>query len=79
MEWKAFILTARLISPSPATAVTILLSGLPINVKVYGDGYELVNLLEVCKDSLCVEPRDKVYGLLGIAHDCQDGSLLNDY
>jgi hypothetical protein len=42
-------------------------------------GYLLVNLMEPCKESLCEEPRDKGYGCVGIAHDCQDGSLPIDY
>ncbi|TVY80478.1 Heterokaryon incompatibility protein 6 OR allele [Lachnellula suecica] len=45
----------------------------------HGQSYELANLMEVCKGSLCSEPRDKVYGFLGVAHDCQDGSLSIDY
>jgi hypothetical protein len=45
----------------------------------HGDSYLLANLMEACKDSLCEEPRDKIYGFVGIAHDCQDGSLPVDY
>lgn len=45
----------------------------------HGDSYLLANLMEVCQDSLCEEPRDKVYGFVGIAHDCQDGTLAVDY
>ncbi|KAH7400339.1 heterokaryon incompatibility protein-domain-containing protein [Cadophora sp. MPI-SDFR-AT-0126] len=45
----------------------------------HGDSFLLANLMEVCKDSLCEEPRDKVYGFVGIAHDCQDGSFPVDY
>jgi len=45
----------------------------------HGDSFLLANLLEACKDSLCEEPRDKVYGYVGIGHDCQDGSLPVDY
>jgi hypothetical protein len=39
----------------------------------------LKDLLEACKDSLCLDPRDKVYGLLGLADDCRDGTLTADY
>ena len=46
---------------------------------LHGDSYLLANLMEACKDSLCEEPRDKIYGFVGIAHDCQDGSLPVDY
>jgi Heterokaryon incompatibility protein (HET) len=45
----------------------------------HGDNFLLANLMEACKDSLCAEPRDKVYGYVGIAHDCQDGSFPIDY
>jgi hypothetical protein len=36
----------------------------------YGDGYLLRNLLEVHQDAVCSEPRDKVYGFVGLARDC---------
>jgi hypothetical protein len=45
----------------------------------HGDSFLLANLIETCKDSLCEEPRDKVYGYVGIAHDSQDGSFPIDY
>ena len=45
----------------------------------HGDKFFLANLIEACKDSLCEEPRDKIYGFFGIAHDCQDNSLPVDY
>jgi hypothetical protein len=45
----------------------------------HGDSFLLANLMETCKESLCEEPRDKVYGYVGIAHDCQDGSFPIDY
>jgi hypothetical protein len=45
----------------------------------HGDSFLLANLMEVCQDSLCEEPRDKIYGFVGIAHDCQDDSLPVDY
>ena len=45
----------------------------------HGDSFLLSNLIEVCQDSLCEEPRDKIYGFVGIAHDCQDDSLPVDY
>ena len=39
----------------------------------------LKDLLDTCKGSLCLDPRDKVYGLLGLADDCREGSLTADY
>lgn len=47
--------------------------------KRHGDGFLLANLMEVSRESLCEDPRDKIYGLMGIAHDCQDGSFPLDY
>lgn len=45
----------------------------------HGDSFLLANLMEACRESLCEEARDKVYGYVGIAHDCQDGSFPIDY
>lgn len=45
----------------------------------HGDAFLLANLIETYKDSLCEEPRDKIYGFVGIAHDCQDGTFPMDY
>jgi hypothetical protein len=39
----------------------------------------LKDLLEAFKHSRCLDPRDKVYGLLGLADDCQGGTLTADY
>jgi hypothetical protein len=36
-------------------------------------------LLEEFQYAGCEDPRDKVYGLLGLAHDCQDGKIESDY
>ena len=35
--------------------------------------------MEDFKYTRCKDPRDKIYGLLGLAHDCQDGSIEVDY
>lgn len=45
----------------------------------HGDSFLLANLIEVCQESLCEEPKDKIYGFVGVAHDCQDDSLPVDY
>lgn len=43
-------------------------------------GSGLVQLLETFGTSICFDPRDKVYGLLGLANDCDSGTaLLADY
>jgi hypothetical protein len=45
----------------------------------YGDAYLLPNLIESCSRCLCELPHDKIYGFVGIAHDCDDGSFPVDY
>jgi len=39
----------------------------------------LRTLLETCERSLCQNPRDKVYGLLGLASNIKNSELLVDY
>jgi hypothetical protein len=39
----------------------------------YEDGYKLQALVENHRESLCKEPRDHIYGFVGLAVDCQDG------
>jgi hypothetical protein len=43
------------------------------------DNFLLATLMETYQGSHCKEPRDKVYGFVGIAYDCQDGSFPIDY
>jgi hypothetical protein len=35
--------------------------------------------MEDFQNAQCTKPRDKVYGFLGMAHDCQDGIIEADY
>ncbi|KAH8745021.1 hypothetical protein F5882DRAFT_423371 [Hyaloscypha sp. PMI_1271] len=44
-----------------------------------GRGWPLHSLLEITENSLCREPRDKVYGLLGLANDCEVGDIDISY
>ncbi|KAE9367276.1 HET-domain-containing protein, partial [Stipitochalara longipes BDJ] len=76
-SWDAFFLHAKLQDINSEIAPALKLSH--SRQGRHGDSFLLANLMETCKDSLCEEPRDKVYGYLGIAHDCQDGSLPIDY
>ncbi|RDW66342.1 hypothetical protein BP6252_09977 [Coleophoma cylindrospora] len=39
----------------------------------------LQNLLFTCKYSVCRDPRDKIYGLLGLAKDVTEGDIRIDY
>jgi hypothetical protein len=43
------------------------------------DESRLEKLLEDFQDAECEKPVDKIYGLLGLAYDCQDGSIEPDY
>jgi hypothetical protein len=36
-------------------------------------------LIEDFQDTICTDPRDKVYGLLGLADDCQQGQIEVNY
>ena len=42
-------------------------------------GSSLKELLHDCRDSLCTDQRDKIYALVGLASDCQDGQVVIDY
>ncbi|TVY44317.1 Heterokaryon incompatibility protein 6,OR allele [Lachnellula subtilissima] len=42
-------------------------------------GCGLIQLLETFGNSVCFDPRDKVYGLLGLANDCKLGAVTADY
>jgi hypothetical protein len=39
----------------------------------YEDGHRLEVLIQSHRDSLCKEPRDHIYGFVGLATDCADG------
>jgi hypothetical protein len=45
----------------------------------YGDSHQLANLLKTYQSALCENPRDKVFGLVGLANDIVDDSALVDY
>jgi hypothetical protein len=45
----------------------------------HGPSNGLETLLEDFQYTMCEEPRDKIYGFLGLAYDCQDGSIQADY
>ena len=47
--------------------------------KRHDDKNRLELLLERFSDAQCGEVRDKVFGFVGLAHDCYDGSLKVDY
>lgn len=45
----------------------------------HGDSNRLETLLEDFRYAKCHEPRDKIYRFLGLAHDCEDGSIEANY
>lgn len=45
----------------------------------YGNSHRLANLLNTYQTALCENPRDKVFGLVGLAIDIDDESALVDY
>lgn len=49
------------------------------HIRRHDDSNRLEVLLQDFEYALCLERRDKIYGLLGLAQDCQDGSILVDY
>jgi len=58
------------------------LEKLPTELKIYRDyeqrAFRLHALLEDCERSMCKEPRDKVYGLLGLASNIREGQVIVD-
>lgn len=62
----------EIIQPSLSFQLDLLKQG-------FDKGWPLHKLLEITKDTLCQDPRDKVYGLLGIAKDCYLGDIVIDY
>lgn len=45
----------------------------------HGDSNKLEQLLEDFQAAQCTEVRDKIYGFLGLAHDCEDSNIVADY
>jgi hypothetical protein len=39
----------------------------------------LIYLLRVGRNTRCADPKDKVYGLLGVAADCDELGVIVDY
>jgi len=45
----------------------------------HGSSNRLEVLLRDFQYAQCADPRDKIFGFLGLAHDCQDGIIVPDY
>jgi hypothetical protein len=52
---------------------------LECDAQIQQPAFVLRTLLEMCERSLCQDPRDKVYGILGLASNVKDDDLPVDY
>jgi hypothetical protein len=69
-----------LVSQTTRLEQTILLNLKEKRENRHKESNRLEDLLEVFQYTQCSEPRDKIYGFLGLSHDCQaSGSLQVDY
>lgn len=80
-DWESFMMT---MGERVSRAREEEKSMLPLKLRRHREGRHgdlniLERLLESFADAECQEPRDKIYGFLGLAHDCQDKSLKVDY
>ncbi|TGO35106.1 hypothetical protein BHYA_0170g00180 [Botrytis hyacinthi] len=84
IDWQRFVETITLDWPYPAwmTQETMEENALSQTVpwslyyqlrNKYDGGHKLQNLMANHRQALCKEPRDKVYGLVGLATDCYAG------
>jgi len=69
-EWKKLV---RVLKTNKAFADTV-----PVKLQKqiegkFTDGHKLQTLLESHQDALCQNPRDKIYGFVGLATDCIEG------
>lgn len=75
VEWKYFINAVNAASAVPRSNLE---NTGPMRLqkqieKKYTREHKLQNLLEIHRYALCKEPRDHVYGLVGLATDCVEG------
>ncbi|TGO54625.1 hypothetical protein BCON_0104g00220 [Botryotinia convoluta] len=84
IDWQRFVETITLDWPYPAWIMqetmeeNALSQTVPWNLyyqlrNKYDGGHKLQNLMANHRQALCKEPRDKVYGLVGLAMDCYAG------
>jgi hypothetical protein len=71
MDWKCFVNALGQHADKLGDVVPLRLQK-QIDQK-YTDGHRLQTLLESHQDALCQEPRDKIYGFVGLATDCIEG------
>jgi Heterokaryon incompatibility protein (HET) len=68
-DWERFISTDKLCQSCHNTIPLKLQQQLDDK---YSSGHKLQTLIETHKGNLCKEPRDHVYGFIGLANDCGD-------
>ncbi|KAF7956099.1 hypothetical protein EAE96_005019 [Botrytis aclada] len=84
INWQRFMETVILDWPYPAWITQKAMKGYGLSHTVpwnlyyqlqnkYDGGHKLQNLMANHRQALCKEPRDKVYGLIGLATDCYAG------
>lgn len=76
VEWKGFIQAVSKTPFGSSNANVPMKLDLQLTEK-YWDGHKLQKLLENHQQALCKEPRDHVYGFVGLATDCIDGFPLD--
>ncbi len=79
-DWDAFVPVAKYHARNSYAGIESFLFNIDAKRKGrHGAANRLEILLEDFQYAKCEEPRDKIYGFLGLAHDCQDGSLEAEY
>ncbi|TGO29531.1 hypothetical protein BPAE_0014g00830 [Botrytis paeoniae] len=84
IDWQRFVESITLNWPYPAWITQEIIEENALSQTVpwnlyyqlrnkYDGGHKLQTLLENHRQALCKEPRDKVYGLVGLATDCYAG------
>ncbi|KAM0139211.1 hypothetical protein ACHAO1_003086 [Botrytis cinerea] len=84
IDWQRFVETITLDWPYPAWITPEIMEENALSQTVpwnlyyqlrnkYDGGHKLQNLMANHRQALCKEPRDKVYGLVGLATDCYAG------
>jgi len=75
VDWDSFIKSFDSLSPEPTTDTDSVKDEGPLRLDrqlrgKYRGSHSLRSLLETHHEALCSNPRDKVYGLAGLADDC---------
>ncbi|RDW91026.1 hypothetical protein BP5796_02191 [Coleophoma crateriformis] len=63
----------------PQNALQRVLDLASLRKLYHQSGCELIQLLACSATAECLDPRDKIYGLLGLANDCKDEGFVADY